>query len=268
MNHPCEEFRRQIPRALIGDLAAAERQALETHLAECPGCRNDDEQYRNTLLALHSMGDVPPPRHFFVYPQATEHNPWRLLRRLPTVWQAGMAVAAALLTVFFLAALARLEIRIENGVLYAGFGGSVPAGKAAAPGDHAESAFLQAFEERARAADREWVRMLREEIVRAIGAQSDDERRLLRTALLEVEKRLDGRIELAARSIREETAAAHQRLYQVVSLERQHDSALLNERLDRLAVSNELKAGETDAILETLLRIADWKLENIPGGQR
>lgn len=268
MSHPCEEFRRQLPRALVGDLAESERQALDKHLAECRGCRDENDRYRNTLLALHSMTDVSPPRHFFVYPQAAEHHPWHLFRRLSTVWQTAVAVAAALLTVFFLAALARLEVRIENGVLYAGFGGRIAAGKTAVPGDRPDTALLQALEERAHAADREWVRILREEMVRSIGAQSDEERRLLHGALLEMEKRVDARIALTARSIREESAAAQQRLYRVVSLDRQRDSAFLNERLDRLAASSELKAGETDTILETLLWLADVKLGNSPGGQR
>lgn len=268
MSNPCEEFRRQMPRALVGDLAETERRALERHLAECPGCRDEDEQYRNTLLALHSIADVPPPRHFFVYPQAAEHNPWRLFRRLSTKWQTATAVAAGLLAVFLLAALARLEIRIEDGVLYAGFGGRVPAGRAAARGDRLETGSLQALEERVRAADREWVRVLREELEQALGARSEDQRRLLRSALNEMERRLEGRIGLAARSVRDEAQGAQQQLYRIVTLERQHDYRLLNERIDRLAVSSELKAGETDAILETLLLIADLRLGNAPGGQR
>ncbi len=268
MNDPCDRFRRQLLRARIGDLAEAERQALEKHLAECPACSDEDEQYRNTLLALRSVSDVAPPRHFFVHRQVAELGPWRLFRSLSTGWQTASAAAAVLALLLLAAALGRFEIRVENGALYAGFGGGLRTASPASAGDSAATGSAAELEQRMQAADREWAAALRGEMARAIGALSEEQRRLLRSAFLDLEKRVDGRIELAARSLREESAGARERLYRLVSLERQHDGSLLNERLDRWLAGQEARFRETDAILETLLWMADMKLGTNPGGQR
>jgi hypothetical protein len=273
MSSECDVFRRQIPQALLEDLTELERQELNRHLSECGSCRLEQEQFSRTLETLRSVGDVPVPRHFFVYPEEARTSPWQLFRRMSFAWQATVATAAALFAVFFLAAASHLQLRVTDEVLYAGFGKLPPGEKAPAPGpsvdlDALEARILQAVEQRAQAEDREWVRILRAEMSRSLGALSAEQRALLDTALNNLEDRMSSRITLTAQSVRDEAATSRQELYQVVTLERQHDLTLFNDRLSQLAISGEIKTNQTDAILETLLQVADLKLGNNPGGQR
>jgi hypothetical protein len=273
MSNECDVFRKQIPQALLGDLTELERRALDRHLSECGSCRIEQEQFSKTLDALRSVGDVSVPRHFFVYPQEARTSPWQLFRRMSFAWQVTAATAAALLAVFFLAAASRLQLRVTDGVLYASFG-TLPSGeKAPAPGPSPdlgaiEARILQAVEQKAQADDREWVRILRAEMSRSLGALSAEQRTLLDTALNNLENRMSSRIALTAESVRDEAATSRQNLYQVVTLERQRDMTLFNDRLSQLAISGEIKTNQTDAILETLLQVADLRLGNNPGGQR
>jgi hypothetical protein len=273
MSNECDVFRRQIPQALLGDLTEPERQELDRHLSECLACRLEREQFTRTLDTLRSVADVPVPRHFFVYPEEARTNPWQLFRRMSFGWQATLATAAALLAVFFLAAASRLQLRVSDGVLYASLGKLPPGDQAPAPDlspdfGALEARILQAVEQKARTDDREWVRILRAEISRSLGALSAEQRALLDTALNNLENRMSTSITLAAQSLRDEAAASRQQLYQVVTLERQHDLTLFNDRLSQLAISGEIKTNQTDAILETLLQVADLRLGNNPGGQR
>jgi hypothetical protein len=55
-------FVSQINAYLDGELSGAKLRAFEEHLAACPRCREEAEQYRELLGELHGMGDreVPP----------------------------------------------------------------------------------------------------------------------------------------------------------------------------------------------------------------
>jgi len=273
MTSKCEAFRREIPKAISGELSPAVQRALNRHLEECPACRIEQEQYAETLTALRTLEDEPTPRHFFVYPQAGRLNPWQVFRRMARGWQAAAAVAAVVAVVAAGAAMARLQIKVSAGVFYAGFGRlpAQPAATTAPPTldtSDLEARILQAAEQKSIENDRLWVAALRTELNRSVQALTREQRDLLDAALAGVETRLDTRIAVTAQSMQTETLRSLQQLYQLVSQERTLDLTAVNDRFSQLALTAAERTNQTDAILETLLQVAELKLGTTPGGQK
>ena len=50
-------------------------------------------------------------------------------------------------------------------------------------------------------------------------------------------------------------------LYQTIQTQRRQDLILTKNRLDRLAVQGEMRSTQTDAILETLLQVAEMRMK-------
>jgi hypothetical protein len=269
MSQDCDTYRRKIPQSWLEDLEPRELEALRRHIEECSACRYEHEQYGNTIALLGEKDPVDVPRHFFVYPEESRLNPWRLFRSLSPAWQAAAAAVGILFAGFLLAAAYRLQVRISDGVLYASFG-RLPAQQTAPAFDAAamEARMLQVIEARARTVNRESVQSLRAEMNRSLSALSSDQRIILDAALAALESRVGSRIAVAVQSVREEATASQQQLRQVVSLERQRDLNLLNDRITQVALSGEMKGDRTDAILETLLQVAELGLTNTSGGQK
>jgi len=272
MIQDCEHYRKRIPPYLLGDVGSAEQAELERHLADCPGCRSEHAQYVATLDALQSVADAPLPRHFFVHPAGPRPNPWRSFRQLGYAWQLSMATAALLFLAVSAAALTRVRIGLYDGILYAGFGRLPPAPAQPVPppvdADALEARILAAAERRWQEADLTWMSSLRQELAQSLQGLSSDQRRLVQAALADVEERINGRIAVTARNLQADAAASRLELYQIVSLERGRDMSLLNNRLDQLAVAHEVQTNQTDAILDTLIQVADYRLGTTPGGQK
>jgi hypothetical protein len=273
MTSGCDLFRELIPRSLLGDIGPAERQALDTHLSECPACRMESEAYGGTLSALQSLEDAAIPRHFFVYPAERRIHPWQLFRSMTPTWQVASAVAATVALVVVGAAASRLQVQFSQGILYAGFGKlpalEVEAQPASEPDTAAmEARIARAVLDRTQADDREWVRNLRVEMLSRRSDLSAAQRAILETALNGLEARFSSRISAAVQSLQDTASLSQSELYRTVSLERQRDLAVLNERLDQLAINDERRTNQTDAILETLLQVADLRLSDSSGGRR
>jgi len=215
---------------------------------------------------MRLAGDVEVPRHFFVYPQEVRENPWHLFRRLGFAWQGALATAAALLVLLAAVAVARVQIRTEGSAIIIGFG-KLPVVQAPVPDmsklytASLEADILRVVEERSRKDNLELLRVLRAEIARSDRAISDRQRALLQTALLNLEERLGGRITETAATMQQATNRSLEEFYQTVSLQRESDMTRINNRISRIAVSGEAKSNQTDAILETLLQVAELRLK-------
>ena len=57
---PCEEYVEKILLSLDGELSQAEEQALQAHLAACPGCKCLYETYRHIDLGIQEGEEEPP----------------------------------------------------------------------------------------------------------------------------------------------------------------------------------------------------------------
>jgi hypothetical protein len=266
MTAECSSYRNLIPRAMMGDLSAEEQHSLNLHLAECAPCHHEHVQYAETLRQMRSVSDVPVPRHFFVYREYRAENPWQLFRRMSLAWQGAIATVILLFGVLTASAALRLNIRSENGAWILSLGKPITRNITPAqtpPVDIAdiEAKILKVVEEKNRMEKIEWVRTLRIEIEKSSRSMTERQHKILQVALSDLEMRLGGQVAVTARSLEERSDKGLSSLYQAVSAERERDMATLYNRLDRLAVNGEMRSSQTDAILETLLQVAELKLK-------
>jgi predicted anti-sigma-YlaC factor YlaD len=255
----CSEWQRQIPRSLLGDLTAEEQRALDAHVSACPSCQQERESYAQTLRMLQSAGDEPLPRHFLVYPQESSAKPWQLFRQMMPIWQAATVATAALVLLVGIATVSGLQIRSDRGSWSISLGRSTmsPAIDLAA----LKAEILQTADEKNRQADLAWVQDLRSEMTQFYTDLTQQQQAQLLAALTALQSRLNSHITLTADDIRAGTQKSIVDLYQAVSLQRQEDLNGLNVRLDKIVEDNEIRARQTDAILETLLQIANLNIK-------
>jgi len=261
MTSECSKYEQHIPRSFVGDLSPGEQQALDRHLAACTGCRAEQERYAETMRLLGTADDVPVPRHFFVYPQERSANPWQLFRQLTPRWQAAAAVFAALLVLLSVPAISGITVRADRGAWTLSFGP-----RADAPGiDVAalKAEILQAAEERNREAAISWIQNLRAEIAGSRNELTQQQQIQLMATLTTLESRLTSRIATAAEDVKASSQKSDADLYKAVSLQRSQDLHDLNARVDAVAESADSHARETDAILETLLQVAELRIRQI-----
>ncbi len=266
MNKDCSHFREQIPKGMIGDLEPAEQVSLDSHLADCGACRQEKELYAETFREMRALEDVAVPRHFFIYPKERTANPWHFFRLMHPAWQALAAFVLLVGVAFTTFAASHVQIHSANGAWTIVFG-NLPAvsPESALPPkiDTAavEAKILQIVEEKNRRERVEWLRTLRLEIAHSQRSLTRQQQIILETALSDLESRMGGRIEQTARSVEERNDRSIANLYQAVSRQRERDLAAMDSKLTGLAVSGEIKETQTNAILETLLQVAELRMK-------
>lgn len=112
-------------------------------------------------------------------------------------------------------------------------------------------------EEKNRKDSLQWIRALRAEIARSQAVVTRDQRALLQIALDNLETRMTVRLDDTARSLENRNAQSLASLYQAVKLQRDSDVAMVDSKLNRLALNGDIKNSQTDAILETLIQVAE-----------
>src|SRR5574342_70928 len=114
MNSACERYRDRLAAALTGDLDPRSTEELNRHCAECPVCADEQNLYVQALRKMRAAADVEVPRHFFQYPEE-QQTPWQMFRRMHAAWQGGLGIALLALIVLAGSAVAKVQIRAENG---------------------------------------------------------------------------------------------------------------------------------------------------------
>ncbi len=262
----CREYKSYIPRAILRDLSQEEQEALDQHLAECSPCNREHRMYSETIRQLGSGLDVPVPRHFFVYPEESQGTPWHVFLRMSRGWQAATATALVVLGFASLMAVSQLQIRSEGGALMIGFGRlperRLPATQAAEADTSAlEARILKAAADRSRQDNLEFMRTLRAELTRSSKAIGREQRALLEQAMNNVELRMGQLVSATAYSLESKTDRSIQDVYRKVSMERARDMAAVDNRIRLLAINGEVKNTQTDAILATLLQVAELRMQ-------
>lgn len=261
MTSECSRYEQHIPRSFVGDLSPEEQQALDLHLAGCAGCRAEQERYAETVRILGTADDVPVPRHFFVYPQERSASPWQLFRQMTPRWQAAAAVFATLVVLLGVSAISGTTVRADRGAWTLSFGRGADA--PALDVDALKAEILQAAEQRNRETALVWIQNLRTEIAGSRNELTQQQQVQLVAELSMLESRLSSRIAATADDIRTSTQKSDAELYQAVSLQRSQDMNAWNARVDAVTQSAEGHARETDAILETLLQVAELRIRQI-----
>jgi hypothetical protein len=263
MKTGCSTYQSQIPKALMGELNASDQQALESHVEECSVCFRERELYAETVKQLSSAADVSVPRHFFVYSGEATASRWQALPRLLLSWRTA-AIAAGLAAVVL--ALAPMQVRSERGAFVISFGHPAATAQPSASVEAIDVAKLKAeilsvVEERFRADRVEVIRTMRAELASSNAAFTRKQRALLETALSGAEARLDERLAATATSLETGTRNSLALFYRTMALQNERDFTAVNDRLNRLALSGEIKNNQTDAILETLLEVAEVRIK-------
>jgi hypothetical protein len=181
-------------------------------------------------------------------------------------WQGAIAAVVLLFGVLTASAALRLNIRSENGAWILSLGKPVTRNITPAqtpPVDIAdiEAKILKAVEEKNRLEKLEWVRTLRIEIEQSSRSMAERQHKILQVTLSDLEMRLGGQINATAKTLEDGSDRAFTNFYQVISTEREQDLATFNARLNRLAATDEVRGIQTDAILETILQVAELKLK-------
>jgi len=266
MTATCREYKSYIPRAILGDLSQEEQKALDQHLAECSPCNREHRMYGDTVRQLSAGQNVPVPRHFFVYPEESLGTPWHAFLRMSRAWQAATATVLLALGFASLLAISRLQIRSEDGALVLAFG-TLPERKPPAPQapqmdtSALEARILKAAAESSRQDNLEFLRTLRAEIARSNKAIGREQRALLERAINNAELRMGQLVSTTAANLERKTDRSVQEVYRKVSLERARDLAAVDNRINLLAINGEVKSTQTDAILATLLQVAELRMQ-------
>jgi hypothetical protein len=237
----CNEYQAKIGRFLLGDLTQKEQEALERHLAACPQCQSEQESYARTLNLMQSVDNEPVPRHFFIQPQDRALNPWELFRMLKPRWQAITVVFAGL---FLLAAV----------------GGVVGFTRGSIDVTALKTDFLKAAEEQDRRTAESFLQEVRTEISLARTDLTQQQKAELTAALDRMDSRMTGRLKLAEGSVRDDAQKMAVDVYRTVTQQRALDLNLINLRFDGIEASSTLETRQNNAILNTLLQVAELKL--------
>ncbi len=265
MTSECSLNQQRIPRSFVGDLAAEEQQSLDAHLAACPFCRTEHDRVAETLSVLQSAGDEPVPRHFFVYPKDPAWNPWQLFRQMIPGWQVATACVVCLLLFLSAANVMGIQVQRDTGGWALTFGGS----RALSGSDIAalKADILRSTEETNREIALRYIQSLRAEMNGVLADLGQQQQNQLVAALDRLETRVNNRIVATADELKAGSQNSAASLYQTVSLQRAQDINAVNARLDKVTDNAEVKARQTDEILETLLQIANLNLKQ-PGDQK
>jgi hypothetical protein len=259
----CDNYSNQIPKALLGDLSSSELQAVESHCKECSPCARERDLYAETLHQLGAMTDVAAPRHFFVYPKEHRPNPWQLFQQMAFPLKTAIIAALLAIGIFTGAAAAKLEIRSEPGRLTFSFGNLPAPIRSERPVDPEllKAEILQAVERNQQEKDLELARTLRAELAAVKSGIPQRQRLVIERALADFEKRTDSSILNAATALQASTENSIARMYRIIQAQQQQELAALNERVNKIAVSGEIKSNQTDVILETLLQVAENRIK-------
>jgi hypothetical protein len=265
MIKPCDDFRQQIAKDLLDDLSPQERDALGDHLAKCPACALEKELMTATVRQLRSPLDVPVPRHFFVYPEARQLTPWRLFRQIGFAWQFATVAVVLFLMVGAGLMSARFQFRAQDGVYSVSFG-KMPLthstiAPAAANVEALKQELLTAVDERLRIEHLQWAQVVQSELKQSTKRLDQQQRQLIRTALEDLETRLNSRMNLAQTVLEKQNDQAFLTVYDAFQSQREQDLTRIYTGLTQMVARGAIKERQTDAILNTLLEVAELKTQ-------
>jgi hypothetical protein len=264
MTDSCAHYRNLIPAMIIGDPDSAILESLLAHVAGCPSCAKEVEAYQQTLSMLKTVPDYPVPRHFFVYGEAAARSPWALFRQLQPSWRIALAGAAAAMLLMVLALAAGTQVRYEDGTLAIAFGRT--GGSPVAPGQPGISTLktelLNVMEARLQQQAVIFKSTLRTEFAGLESTLSEQQKELLQAGFMRLENHVNDRIQTTQAALQSGTERSMGNLYQLLREERQQDVAAITDRIDMVAARSEAKSDQTDAILSTLLDVAEQRVKN------
>ncbi len=263
MNTDCEVSQQWIKQHLAGEIDDETRRRMEVHLESCPACVRERAALERTLLHLHQLEDESPPRHFFVYEDGRrEAGIGRLLNAAAWGWGPTAATAAAVV-VFLVLMFSRTSLEWEQGRLTLSFG-TAPDPVASSSQLSPES--MDAVRNVIREESREWADQLQRQLNEALSRAANEDRKAAREFVIALGSRLEQHLQSQDDENRQFLQAALDQWGSVLARQRQEDLERIQQVLTQFAANDRFQAGRSDAILATLVRIADSR--NSRGGLR
>jgi len=263
MGMNCEDHRKLILKASIEDLSPEEQQKLKAHLADCPCCAEEQHLTLDTLQQLRSESDVSVPRHFFVTGEKSRPTPWSLFQQMSLTWKAATALTLVGVGALVTLAVSNFQLRTQAGGLTLSLGKPLEVKQGGVPTlmnvDGLKADIVHALEEKARQERSSWREEMRKEVALSGRKLTQKQQKSLETALAEFEGRINERI--IARDVASQASWKQSLgdLYRTIQSQRQRDLLATKNGIDRLAAQGEVRSNETEAILATLLQVAEYK---------
>lgn len=266
MNTICHSIRNNIPAFLFGELSNAERESTKQHLAACPGCSQELEQYQALLGQLSAVEDVDVPRHFYVTNIKPCHAWWTWLSPATLSWK--MAAVAISLAVVVALVISQTRIEAGNGRIAVSFG-AAPKAPAVTPQELAavQKQWQLAMEKQLAEQRQDYLQLVRQIIDESSRKLSRRQRETMQVTLTTLEQRLAKRADSEAIRQQAKMNQTAEELYAVLQAERQQDIRQINATLAEIVRQGNLKSRQTDAILETLVQVAELRWNNDSGGK-
>ncbi len=255
MSANCDNYSEWIQKSIFEGIGESEKTALEAHLAVCPDCQAEWKLVQSTLSELRAFPEAVPPKHFYIQPEPARLGIRDLFRQMSLFWR--MASASLLLATLLIggAAASSLRVHTEDGQLTVAFGEL-----RLAPKIDPEQLKASLRKEIELEMDQRQVLLLqqvRQEIAAAGDAFSTQQRQRMVAALSKLEDRVGDRIDQDNAQTQARFQAAAAQIYSTLSREQKRQMALLNDRLDLLNVRDQIQGDQTQALMATVLQIAD-----------
>ncbi len=254
MSSDCEYFRSRLAKTLFEPTDKAEKRALESHLRECPDCRDELEATRRTVQTLKGWEDQPVPRHFFVYqPEPRWGRGWG-------AWGWGALATAALVLLATGIVLSQIQVRIEPGVLTIGWQ-QLPAQQPVWDPEELKTEVMELVDQRLQEQDRQWQSHL-QAVSDRVGEESSSRERQLRGSIADLERRQAQQLETRSAALEADYEENLLRLWRVLQARHEKDFGLIREQLQLMTVSDEIHDTRNEALVATLLQMADLRLQD------
>ena len=261
MDNDCTIYREQLGPSLVGDLEHANLRQLELHLQSCGACREQRDRLKQTIQKLKGWEAVEVPHHFLIQPLAPVTGPLALLRQLAWPWKAALVAIPALILILLLGGLSvsRFHWRSENGVWLMSWGDT---GRLPLPDPFQSNSFRQQLDrlltQREQQQQQRWLAQVRGETEVRFNRFSKQGQENLDRTIGQAIRRLQLEVAAGQATLQGEFKRSDLALYEVLMAQRARDLSALREELDLLAVSDEIQDTQTDALLATMIEIADW----------
>jgi len=263
MRMKCEDYRRRILEASLHELSPEERQSLEAHLVDCPSCAEEQRLTLDTLQRLGSENDVAVPRHFFVTREETLSTPWSLFQQMSLAWKAASTLALLVVGTLVVTAVSALER--EAGGITLNFGRpskpKTDAPQTALDIEKLKTEILEAVQTKTRDDRLAWMQEMRQEMVLSNQKLTQKQKNLLKTALAGLEARVDDRMVARDLSMEASWKRSLGDFYKTIQAQRKQDLMATRNGIERLAAQGEVRSNETEAILATLLQVAEYRMK-------
>ncbi len=260
MNANCKNYSEWIERSIFEEITDRQKADLETHLANCPDCASERELLLSTFSELRAFPEVASPRHFYIA-GPSRVGVWDMFQQMSLFWR--MATASFLLGILLIggAAAANLRVQSQDGQLTLAFGELHREPKI--DPEQLKASLRREIELEMDQRQALLIQQVRQEIAALGDTFSTRQRQLMAVALNKLEDRMGERIDQQTLETRARFQDAAAQIYKTLSREQKRQVALLNDRLDLLNVRDQIQGDQTQALMATVLQIAD-----LNGGSR